>query len=385
VKRILPVFLLVILAIVLSFGQGPQSINYQALARDTSGAILTNQDISVRITILKDSIGGSVVYQETHSVEVNSYGLINLAIGTGTVISGTFSEIGWDTSKHYLKVEIDPDTVSNYFDFGTTQLISVPYALESNHSSSLTLTDENGNTYNIKVDTSGNIIAEEIVTEWLCGNSLVDDRDGKIYSTVLIGTQCWMAENLNIGTMINSTTGGYEQTDNGIIENYCYNNDVANCAIYGGLYEWSEAVQYITTEDAQGICPTGWHLPTDNEFKILEGTVDSQYPVGDPVWDEEGYRGLDAGGNLKETGTTHWWSPNTGATNESGFTCLPGGYRSSDDGIFDYLGSHNYFWSSSQNDDYSTWGRGIYYSDAIVDRFTTDKGNGLSVRCLKDD
>jgi hypothetical protein len=71
--------------------------------------------------------------------------LINLAIGTGTVISGTFSQIGWDTSEHYLKVEIDPNAGSDYSDFGTTQLISVPYALESNHSSSLTLTDEEGN------------------------------------------------------------------------------------------------------------------------------------------------------------------------------------------------------------------------------------------------
>jgi uncharacterized protein (TIGR02145 family) len=384
-KRIISVLIFVLVSIVISFGQGPQSINYQAIARDTSGAILTNQDISVRITILKDSIGGSVVYQETHSVGVNSYGLINLAIGTGTVISGIFSEIGWDTAKHYLKVEIDPDAGSNYFDFGTTQLISVPYALESKHSSSLTLTDENGNTYNIKVDTSGNIIAEEIVTEWLCGDSLLDTRDGKVYSIVLIGTQCWMAENLNIGTKINSTTSGYQQTDNDTIEKYCYNNDLAQCEIYGGLYEWVEAMQYITAEGAQGICPSGWHIPTDNEWKILEGTVDSQYPVGDPEWDNESWRGLDAGGNLKETGTAHWNSPNTGATNISGFTAFPGGFRDIINGSFNYLGYFGFFWSSSQYDAGSAWSRSLYYTLASVYRNYYYKDYGFSVRCIKDE
>jgi uncharacterized protein (TIGR02145 family) len=255
--------------------------------------------------------------------------------------------------------------------------------LESKHSSSLTLVDGNGRRYEISVDTNGNIIA---VGEWICGDSLVDTRDGKVYSTVLIDTQCWMAENLNVGTKINSTTGGYQQTNNGIIEKYCYNNDLANCAIYGGLYEWPEAMQYITTEGAQGICPTGWHIPSDEEWKILEGMVDSQYPVGDPEWDQTGWRGLDAGGNLKESGTTHWVSPNTGATNESGFTGLPAGYRRSTSGNFYYLGSNGYFWSSSQGNASYAWGRHLSYDSADVNRYANGyMGNGYSVRCLKNE
>jgi uncharacterized protein (TIGR02145 family) len=381
-KSVIPLILIVLTSIVISFGQAPQSINYQAVARNTSGAILTNQDISVRITILKDSIGGLVVYQETHNVEVNSYGLINIAIGTGTVTSGTFSEIGWDTSEHYLKVEIDPDAGINYFDFGTTQLISVPYVLESKHSSSLTLTDENGNRYNMKVDTSGNIITERV---WKCGDSLIDTRDGEIYATVLIGTQCWMAENLNIGTKINSTAIGYQQTDNDTIEKYCYDNDLAQCEIYGGLYEWDEAMQYVTTEGVQGICLSGWHIPTDNEWKILEGTVDSQYPVGDTEWDGTEWRGFDAGGNLKETGYTHWYSPNTGATNESGYTILPGGFRDISNGSFNYLSYFGFFWSSSQYDAGSVWSRSLYYTLASIYRNYYFKNYGFSVRCLKDE
>ncbi|MBI4648201.1 MAG: hypothetical protein HY738_16860 [Bacteroidia bacterium] len=145
-----------------------------------------------------------------------------------------------------------------------------------------------------------------------CGTPFTDSRDSKIYNTVLIGTQCWMAENLNFGTMINSTTGGQFQTDNAVIEKYCYSNNSANCSTYGGLYEWNEMMQYNPSDagnpgTTQGICPSGWHIPTDAELTTL-----TDYLGGESV----------AGGKMKEIGTTHWTSPNTGATNESGCTAL---------------------------------------------------------------
>ena len=207
--------------------------------------------------------------------------------------------------------------------------------------------------------------------------------EGQTYNTVRIGEQCWFKENLNVGTKINSTAGGFQQTNNGTIEKYCYDNAEANCAIYGGLYEWPEAMQYDTTEGAQGICPIGWHIPSDNEWKVLEGTVDSQYPVGDPEWDGTGNRGDDAGGNLKESGTTHWTSPNTGATNSSGFTALPGGLRYYYDGYFSYLGIFGDFWSSSQNGPYLVWIHGLGYNYEEVYRDILYKENGFAVRCLK--
>ncbi|MCK6649671.1 MAG: hypothetical protein L6Q66_08445, partial [Bacteroidia bacterium] len=89
---------------------------------------------------------------------------------------------------------------------------------------------------------------------------------GKIYNTVTIGTQTWLKENLDIGTMI---LGAQNATNNDVIEKYCYNNLIENCEIYGGLYQWNEAMQYITTQGAQGICPTGWHMPTRAEFQKL--------------------------------------------------------------------------------------------------------------------
>lgn len=198
------------------------------------------------------------------------------------------------------------------------------------------------------------------ITAWSCGHSLIDSRDGQTYNTVLIGTQCWMAENLNIGTMIN---GSSNQTDNATIEKYCYNNSTANCDTYGGLYQWNEMMQYVMTEGAQGICPDGWHLPSDGEWTTL-----TDYLGGTSV----------AGGKMKETGTTHWATPNTGATNVSGFTGLPGGHRS-----FDYLFYRGYWWSSTEIGGTAAWYRFLLYDDHQVGRYGISMTFGFSVRCLK--
>jgi uncharacterized protein (TIGR02145 family) len=218
-------------------------------------------------------------------------------------------------------------------------------------------------------------ITASLVLPWNCGYDFVDDRDSQTYTTVQIGTQCWMAENLNIGTMVN---GYQDQQNNGTIEKYCYDNDPANCNTYGGLYQWREMMQYTTTQGVQGICPPDWHLPTDAEWMVLEEEVESTTGVN---WDTTGWRGTDAGGNLKEVGTTHWLSPNNGATNSSGFTGLPGGYRYTN-GTFDQLTYDGYFWSSSEYGS-SAWRRGLNYDNAQVARHYTYKTFGFSVRCVR--
>jgi len=193
---------------------------------------------------------------------------------------------------------------------------------------------------------------------------MTDTRDGKTYNTVLIGTQCWMAQNLNVGTKI---AGSSNQTNNDIIEKYCDNDDENNCNIYGGLYQWDEAMQYSTTEGVKGICPTGWHLPTDAEWTTL-----TTFLGGDGI----------AGGKMKEAGTTHWSAPNTGATNSSGFTALPGDYRSGG-GNFYYLTYGAYFWSSSQYDAAHAWDRYLSYGDEDVYRSYYTKAGGWSARCVR--
>ena len=212
------------------------------------------------------------------------------------------------------------------------------------------------------------------VAPWNCGDPLVDDRDGQSYATVQIGTQCWMAENLNIGTMINGSNNQSQQTPE-VIEKYCYDNNTSNCDTYGGLYQWNEMMQYTTTPGVQGICPTGWHLPTDAEWCILENEVDA----GTVSCTATGWRGIDAGLNLK---STSGWSSGGNGTDLYGFTALPGGYRSTY-GSFHDLTYYAYFWSSNESGS-SAWNRSLNYYHDGVSRYDGNKNIGFSVRCLKD-
>src|ERR1017187_5362842 len=158
---------------------------------------------------------------------------------------------------------------------------------------------------------------------------------GKTYNTVAIGGQCWLKENLNVGTRIN---GSVNQTNNGIIEKYCYNDDTANCKTYGGLYKWAEAVQYKNgatnttspnpafTGNVQGICPSGWHIPTYAEFTTLSNAVGGD---ANKLKREDQGAGLGIG------------------TNTSGFSEILSGYRKYDSTFHD-LGNNPGFWSTSE-------------------------------------
>ena len=206
----------------------------------------------------------------------------------------------------------------------------------------------------------GNEVTFTTLAPFTCGQAVT--YEGQTYNTIQIGTQCWFQENLNVGTKIN---GSLDQSDNSIIEKYCYNDLESNCDVYGGLYQWNEMMQYSTTPGVQGICPTGWHLPTDGEWTTL-----TDYLGGISV----------AGGKMKETGTAHWSPPNTGATNSSGFTALPGGCCGSP--TFNGLTNYTYFWSSSQYDATSAWLRSLAFNSASVIRYSNFKIAGFSARCL---
>ena len=295
---------------------------------------------------------------------------INSAQCGGNVINdgnGTVSARGvcWNTTGNPSLENCDNYTIDG---IGLGNYISNITGLEKNTTYYIVAyaTNEKGTGYgNVKSFTTENFV---------CGETIF--YGGQTYNTILISDQCWMKENLNIGTKIN---GADEQTDNGIIEKYCYDDDVNNCNEYGGLYQWDEMMQYTTQQGTQGICPYGWHLPTDEEWKTLEGAVDSQYGVGDPIWDEIGWRGFDACKKLKST--TGWYQNGNG-TNNYDFSAFPGGYRNSN-GYFTNIEEQAYFWSSTENNNFA-WCRGLYYLYDESYRYSYYKSHGLSVRCVMD-
>jgi len=182
---------------------------------------------------------------------------------------------------------------------------------------------------------------------------------GKTYNTVQIGEQCWLKENLDVGTMIDGTQNA---ANNGTIEKYCYDNNQANCVTYGGLYQWNEAMQYTANEGAQGICPNGWHIPTLAEFEALEAVVSSD------------------GNALKAIGQ----GTGSGAgTNTSGFSALLAGGRGTD-GFFDILGIETYFWISKEAYAAGAFFILLIYNDSNVYLPYYNKAMGFSVRCVKD-
>ena len=195
----------------------------------------------------------------------------------------------------------------------------------------------------------------------------VTDVDGNVYKTVIIGTQTWLAENLrttkyNDGIQIPLVADGASWAAL-TTPGYCwYDNNTANKSIYGGLYNW-----YVVNTGK--LCPAGWHVPTDPEFMVLVDFLGSH---------------LMAGGKLKEKGTSHWLSPNTDATNESGFTALPGGARSGDNGYFAEIGTGAHFWTNSSFNEADAQYIGLSNTAGVVYRTNSNKGNAFSVRCLKD-
>jgi uncharacterized protein (TIGR02145 family) len=224
-----------------------------------------------------------------------------------------------------------------------------------------------------------------------CGNALTDSRDGKTYSTVLIGSQCWMAQNLNYGAMI-SRDG--DQTDNAVAEKYCFDDSPANCLSYGALYQWPEMMNYAPSSNAtpsgvQGPCPVGWHVPSHFEWVSLELAVctsnscATDFPLDLTT---TGARGTDEGGKLKEVGLTHWLTPNTGANNSSGFTALAAGYEFSASGAFNTgLGDYADVWTATEGTADTGWYRELWFNNTSVYRMNSaGKTAGFSVRCVKD-
>ena len=212
------------------------------------------------------------------------------------------------------------------------------------------------------------------------GTTITDSRDGKVYRIVQVEDQCWMAENLNVGIRVNGAQG---QANNNEIEKYCYNDDEANCTEYGGQYEWEEVMGYTAASNTnpsnvQGICPSGWHIPSYSEISQLSIDIGGT-SVG--------------GGKLKEAGFDHWKKKKKypGGTDVYGFTSLGSGHYSISSGLFVNMLITTRFWTTTTFFYYPSPNRNFAYT-LVHGYFNDGQGHNYldydmissSVRCVKD-
>jgi len=202
------------------------------------------------------------------------------------------------------------------------------------------------------VNTSSQTITVTNPGLFVCGSNLKDVRDNRLYKTVLIGSQCWMAESLNYGTTVVSTQ---DQFDNCVPEKYCYGDNPTNCTNYGGFYQWDELMAYNDVPESQGICPPGWHVPSESEWTLLFSN-----------YTNNGF----AGAALKTTGF-------------SGFNALIAGVNFLNRS-FSFNNFAGFFWTSDSRGPYKAWAHGMNSFNPSVSFYPGSRSNALSARCIKD-
>ncbi|WP_396164892.1 FISUMP domain-containing protein [Flavobacterium sp.] len=407
--------LLALVLTLITFAQAPQGFNYQATVRNSTGALIVNQNVNFKFNIMLNSATSLPVFSETHLAPTDDLGQVNLVIGQGTATTGSFSTINWGTGNYYLGIELN--TGSGYVAMGTTQLLSVPYALYANTAGNSQATTPNlasvlavnNSANNTKITNLANPTnAQDAVTKsysdqqlnniWPDINGMISNLQNQINNlqvalsntvqSIQIGSQIWSSKNLDVttyrdGTPIPQVTDP-TQWANLTTGAWCYyNNDSANGTVYGKLYNWY-AVAGIHDNDPNTsnkiLAPLGWHIPSNTEWTTL-----STYLGGDSV----------AGGKMKETSSsqtdTYSWYYDSGATNLSGFSAKPASWRYTESSGTYFGGNYPIkmsalWWSSSEFGSGMASLRNIQASSNSlnIQVFSHVKSNGLSVRCIKD-
>ena len=251
------------------------------------------------------------------------------------------------------------------------------------NTASITVSPTSTTTYTVTGTSSAGCTATATVTvtvnTFTCGTSTVT-YDGVTYNTIQIGDQCWFKENLrttkyNDGTSITKITSNATWASTTSDAYCCYSNDTSNCNTYGALYN-------CYAVNTGKLCPSGWHVPSDGEWKTLEMYLGMTQAQADAT----GWRGTDQGAKL--AGNASLWIDGALEQNAnfgtSGFSALPGGNRSYSDGSFNILGKYGDWWSSTETDGSNAWNRNLSYTNANVFRYNYNKSYGFSVRCLRD-
>jgi uncharacterized protein (TIGR02145 family) len=376
---------------VLSFGQAPNGIHYQAVVRNSDGSIRSNSDVNVVFVITSSAFAGDTLYAESHFLTTNSIGIVACTIGYGSNIISDFSQISWGSGEKYLHVQIDGINVSSQI------MLSVPYAIYANGinmeispiGDTLTIgksriivpgisaaNPRSISDFGSELMPNNSLCADQFIGVTACGGVTEMDYQGQNYSLVEIGGQCWFAENLKVdhyrnGDSIPVITNSslWSTTSTGACIDY--NLVAQNSELYGKLYNW------FVVNDSRGICPVGWHVPSDCDWMYLENflgmSLTSQL--------SNGFRGSNQGGQLKQV--ANWSVPNVGATNSTAFQAVPGGYRSFN-GLFLNQGELTFWWTSTQSDTYFSIYRRLSNSSASISRGSFNKRLGFSLRCVRD-
>jgi uncharacterized protein (TIGR02145 family) len=399
-KKLITILIMLPLLIM---AQAPQGFTYQGVATDNNGFELQNQTISIQASILSSSATGTTVWQETHTTTTDTFGLFNVTIGEGTSTnsgsSATFQEIDWGAASHFMKVEIDVNGGTNYVHVGTSQMMSVPYALYAENVHNLNMDSILGAVYD-SINASGTMSVSIIGdTLTMNGQSIivpgisyqntpssafgsVADIDGNTYQTIDLGLAGeWMIEDLRTtsfsnGDPINLITGS--------------NNTGSSICHSPGYIEHYNVIYYngYTIDDSRSVCPTGWSVPTILEYEVILDVFNEGDPSNNNSGTSYGKEWDNAGKALKSTEASpngsHYWSQSSN-NNYSYLNFLLHNVTSCSDANTSNVSSNHSSWSTSD---------GIYQNIKWVISLQdgTDKvrvedatyAKTLTTRCIKD-